>query len=380
MKKIHYLGLVVIALIGITACEQGNTSDKMSQYETLKEQRKELDIKIKGLRDELIASGEIKISDNSKVLVAARPLQTSSFFHKVELRGAVSSKKNVTLTSQTAGKIERISVKEGQSVKKGQLLVKLDDEITRNSIAEIETQLELAVDVFERQQRLWEKKVGTEIQYIQAKNNKESLEKRLATLKSQLDLYYVRSPFDGIIDDIPVRVGEIAQPGVMPIIRLVNQGETYINADVSEYHLGKFSEGQEVEIYFPTQDVRVTSTIRSVGQVIKMENRTFEIEVYLPKVDFPVQPNQVVVLDVIDYSSDEALIVPSELVQKDNDGNFIFGIEEKEGDKRAKKFHVEVGLSFDQKTEILSGLQKGQMIAYEGYRDLSQNSLVKIAQ
>lgn len=379
MKKIHYLGLIVMVMLGVTACEQG-ASEKMAEYDALRAERKALDAKIQTLREELIAAGEIKISDNSKVLVAARPIQSSSFYHKVELRGAVSSKKNVILTTQTAGKIERINVKEGQSVRKGQLLVKLDDEITRNSIAEVETQLELAADVYERQARLWDKKVGTEIQYIQAKNNKESLEKRLATLKSQLDLYYVRSPFDGVIDDIPVREGEIAQPGVMPVVRLVNEAETYINADVSEYHLGKFSEGQEVEIFFPTQDVRVTSTIRSVGQVIKMENRTFEIEVYLPKVDFPVQPNQVVVLDVIDYESDDALIVPSELVQKDNDGNFVFGIEDEGGDKRAKKIHVEVGLSFEQKTEIISGLKRGQVIAYEGYRDLSQNSLVKIAQ
>ena len=327
MKKIHYLGLILAVIFGATACEQ-NMSEKLTKYEELKAERKELDAEIQKLREELMEAGEIKIADNSKVLVDARPLKTSSFFHKVELRGAVSSRKNITLTAQTAGKIERINVIEGQFVKRGQLLVKLDDDITQNSIAEIETQLELALDVFERQQRLWDKKVGTEIQFIQARNNKESLEKRLATLKSQLDLHYVRSPFDGIIDDIPVRVGEIAQPGVMPIIRLVNQGESYINADVSEYHLGKFSEGQEVEIYFPTQDMRVTSTIRSVGQVIKKENRTFEIEVDLPKVDFPVQPNQVVVLDVIDYSTDEALIVPSELVQKDNDGNFVFGIED----------------------------------------------------
>ena len=288
MNKKYCLGLIAASLFWGTACDQPTPSQKRTQYESLKKKRIELDAQIKALKEELIASGEIKINDNSKVLVDARPIKPRPFLHRVELRGAVASKKNVIVTSRTVGEVQSIQVKEGQSVAKGQLLVRLDDEITRNSIAELETSLELAIDLHQRQKRLWDQNIGTEVQYLQAKNNQSLLTKKLSTLKSQLDLYSIKSPFDGIVDDIMIREGEIAQPGVMPILRLINDAESYISADISEFYLSKFKKNQVVGIYFPIRDYRIKSRVKTVGQVIKTDNRTFKIEIDLPKVDFEV--------------------------------------------------------------------------------------------
>jgi len=379
MNRIYHI-ILFATLIGFGyACAEADDSKKMAQLEKLRSQKSDVEGQIKALEEELIASGELQKNKGHKVLISAFEMKSTSFEHQVEMRGAVASKKNVMLTAETMGKVESIRVKEGQRVKKGQMLVQLDAEIIRNSIAEVQTQLDLANEVFNRQDRLWKKKIGTEIQHLQAKSSKESLEQKLITLNSQLDMAYIKAPFDGVVDDIPIRVGEMAQPGI-PVIRLLNPNDVYISADVSESFLGRFSKGQKVVVYFPSQDEKVESTIKSVGQVIKTENRTFEIEMDLPKVDFPVKPNQVVVLNLVDYKNEQALTVPTKLVQKDSRGSYIYEIVKKGDEQVARKLHIVPGISYDQMTEITSGVKTGQLIALEGYRDLTENTVIIISE
>lgn len=377
MKQISQLATAALFAIVLYACG-GAEGSKMDQLQALKDEKSAIEAKISALEAELIASGELKPKEGNKVLVAAKNLKPGPFFHEVEFRGAVSSRKNVTLTPEMIGKVTTVKISEGQRVKKGQLLVTLDAEVIRNNIAEVETQLDLAQEVFERQSRLWDQNIGTEIQFLQAKNGKESLERRLATLRSQLAQSMITAPFDAVIDDIPVKVGELVQPGI-PVIRLINPNETYISADVSESFLGRFSEGQGVNVYFPSQDKKVNSTVKSLGKVIKSENRTFEIEIELPSVDFPVQPNQVVVLKLVDYKNDKALTVPTKLIQSDNQGNFVYVLKQEGGKTIAKKAHIEPGVSYNLITEVKSGLTEGQMLAYDGYRELSENALVTLS-
>ena len=380
MKRIYQITLFALIIgLGYSCGDTSTSADKMAQLKELKSQKSGIEEQIAALEEELIASGEIKKKNGNKVLVSAFEVQPSYFEHKVEIRGTVASKKNVMLTAEVMGKIKRIYVKEGQNVKKGQTLIRLDDEVIKNSIAEVQTQLDLAVEVFNRQDRLWSKKIGTEIQYLQAKSNRESLERRLKTLNSQLDMAYIKAPFDGVVDDIPVREGEVVQPGI-PAVRLLNPKDVYISADVSESFLGRFTKSQDVVVYFPSQDKRIESTIKSIGQVIKSENRTFEIEIDLPRVNFPVSANQVVVLNLVDYKNDQALIIPTKLVQKDSRGSFIFEIIEKDNQLVAKKVHIEVGISYNQQTEIKEGLKLGQLIALEGYRDLTENTVIIISE
>jgi RND family efflux transporter MFP subunit len=257
-------------------------------------------------------------------------------------------------------------------------LVSQNADVTRNSIAELKTSLELANSVYEKQSKLWEQKIGTEIQYLQAKNNKESLDRKLATAYAQLDMAIVKAPFSGTIDELPAREGEVASPGI-PLVRIVSQQDMYIKADVSERFIGKFKVGDPVEIYFPTLDKKVASKVASVGQVINPENRTFVVEVALPRIDFNVKPNQVTVLELRDYVSEATLAVPTRIIQRDEDGQFIFVVDDRGERKLARKVHVVTGISYNSQTEILEGLEGSELIVDQGYRDLTEGVEVNLS-
>ncbi|MFN3840900.1 MAG: efflux RND transporter periplasmic adaptor subunit [Cyclobacteriaceae bacterium] len=378
MKNKFYI-ISIIALAG--ACskpEVSNLDAKKQELEKAKSELAALNETIASLEKEIATLDPEFARQNSKaILVSTFVAEKRPFEHKVEVRGSVESRKNVLITAQTGGEIKRVYVREGQRVTKGQTLVLLDAEIIENTIAELKTALELATAVYDRQAKLWEQKVGTEIQYLQAKNNKESLERRLATAKSQRDQAVVKAPFAGTVDQLPAKEGEIASPG-MPLVRLVSPADSYIKADVSERFIGKFKTGDPVEIYFPSVNQHLTSKISSVSQVINSENRTFVVEVHLPDVNFVVKPNQVVVLQLRDYLSDETLAVPTRIIQTDEDGQFIYIVDNREGKMLARKVHVTTGITSKAETEIIDGLQGSELIVNEGYRDLTEGVEVVI--
>ncbi|WP_370086192.1 efflux RND transporter periplasmic adaptor subunit [Ekhidna sp.] len=381
MQKIKFIITLTILSAIAVACgsasgEQGLAAKKKKLKE-LQDQSIELKTQISQLEEEIKAEDPDFSEKKSAILVSVNELTKKPFKHAVEIRGAVASKKNVMLSAEAMGKIETIHVREGQNVSRGQVLVSLDADVVRNNIKQVKTQLDLANQVFERQERLWKKNIGTEVQYLEAKANKESLESQLAMLNAQLGMMIVKAPFDGVVDNIPARIGEVAQPG-WPLVRLVNPNDVYISADVSESYLGKFSRNQEVEIYFPSQNKRVTSKIKSVGQTIKSENRTFELEIELPKLNFPAQPNQVVVLKLVDYSNAQALVVPTEVIQGDNGGNYVYVVSQKDGEQVASKKHIKLGVSHDLKTEIVGGLNEGDKVVVKGHRDLSDGVEISI--
>lgn len=379
--KNNYLiiALTVLAVACGAPTENGQDVEaKKKELETARKEFASLKEKIAKLEDEI---GELdpnfKQTENS-ILVSTFVAEKKPFEHRVEVRGSVESRKNVLIAAQTSGEIERVHVREGQQVTKGQVLITQNADVIRNTIAELKTALELATSVYEKQSRLWEQKIGTELQYLEAKNNKESLERRLATANAQLDMAIVKAPFNGTIDELPVREGEVASPG-LPLVRIVSQQEMYIKADVSERFIGKFKAGDPVEVYFPAQDKKLNSKIASVGQVINPENRTFVVEVVLPGVDFTVKPNQVTVLSLRDYVSEATLAVPTRIIQRDEDGQYIFVVDDRGTRKLAKKIHVKTGISYDTQTEILEGLAGNEQIVDQGYRDLTEGVEVNLA-
>jgi len=242
----------------------------------------------------------------------------------------------------------------------------------------LETSLELAQVSFERQSNLWEQKIGTEIQFLEAKNKKESLERSLTTARSRLALSVVRAPFEGSVDEIPIRIGEIAIPG-LPLLRIVNQNDMYIQADVSEIYIGRFKKGQLVDVHFPSQNKNLASKINSVSQVINRENRTFSMEIELPAVDFTIKPNQVTILKLTDYLNEQAITVPTRLIQRDDQGAFLFGVNSSDNSLSASKIHVTPGFSYNSQTEITDGLKGDETIVDEGFREVTQGVEVKVA-
>jgi len=379
--KTKYLFPIII--LTAAACGESNENKSLEAKKTeLEKARKEfqdLKMKIVGLETELSAMDpEFARQNNKAVLVSTFVAEHKPFEHKVEVRGAVQSRRNVMLSAQTAGEIRRINVREGQNISAGQVLIELDADVIRKTIDELKTSIELATTVYEKQSKLWEQKIGTEVQYLQAKNNKESLEGKLATAYAQLNLAIIKAPFSGTVDELPARLGEMAAPGI-PLIRIVSTDEMYLKSDVSERFIGRFKAGDKVDILFPLLNKKLESQIASLGQVINEENRTFEVEVKLPKVDFIVKPNQVVVLQLRDYVNQEALAVPTRLIQRDEDGQYIYVVEKRENATVARKVHVDTGISSVNETEIVEGLKGEEQIVDQGFRDLTEGVEVTVA-
>ncbi len=380
MKSIINILILSLSMTFVSSCgeETNNLEAKKVKLSELRTQASAITSEISQLENEIsMLDPDFGKNTNNIILVSTSTIKPQTFEHKIELRGSVESRNNVMVSAEIGGKIRSVNVKEGQSVAKGQVLLILDADITKNNIAELKTSLELADIVYQRQSNLWEKKIGTEIQYLEAKNMKESLERKLTTTQSQLAQATIQAPFAGSVDEIPAKIGEMATPG-LPLVRIVNPHDMYIKADVSETYIGKFKNGQEVDVHFPSQDKNLISRISSVSQVINKENRTFSVEIELPEVDFILKPNQVSILKMRDYYNEMAYVVPTKLIQRDNKGTFIYGTTDENDVLSAKKFHIQTGLSFNSKTEIIEGLQDNEEIIDGGFRDVTEGVEIRI--
>jgi len=374
--KYLYLPFVLTIL---AACSQpaNDLDSKRKELEAAQNDLITLREKIGKLENEIKQLDPDFARKANTVLITTLPLQAKPFEHFVEVRGAVESRKNVALSTMTAGKIERVWVTEGQLVNAGQLLVSLEADILKKTIEEVKTSLELATTVYEKQEKLWSQKIGTEVQYLQAKNNKESLESRLATLNAQLDQTQIKAPFSGAIDRIDALVGEMASPGIV-LVRMVNPRDVYVKADVSEDYIGKFSKGDKVIISLPGSDEKVTSTITSIGYVINQENRTFRLEMSF-NTDVTVKPNQVAIISLRDYQNPSVISIPTKLIQRDSKGQFVFVTGEGEHGLIARKVYVTLGKSYMGNTEVLNGLEGIPTVINAGFRELTEGAEVKIA-
>jgi membrane fusion protein (multidrug efflux system) len=374
--QLKNLSIILLALV-IFSCAQTNEIDaKKSELTEAKEQLFTLKSKISKLELELVELGVVEVNTNL-TLVSTIIINQKPFYHQVDVRGAVQSRNNVLISAETPAAVQQILVVEGQQVRKGQTLISQDGEVLKGSIEELESSLELATTMYERQQKLWEQNIGTEVQFLEMKNRKESLDLKLATTRSQLSKTVIKAPFNGVVDMIDVRVGEMAQPG-MPIIRLVSMSNMYIKADVSESFIAKFSKGQKVKVYFPSTDYTIHSNISSIGQVINPNNRTFEIEVSIPANGAKVKPNMITVLTLADYVNKNALAVPTNIIQSDRMGNYAFQVKEEEGKSVVRRVDIETGITYGIETEIKQGLSGGETLVHKGGIGLTEGGIVEV--
>ncbi len=374
----HKYLLLVLAVMAACSQPVSDLETKKKDLEAARNEMISLKEKIGNLEKEIVELDPTFARNNNAVLISTWPLEAKPFEHYVDVRGSVESRKNVTLSAMTGGKVERVLVTEGQSVTVGQTLIVLEAEILRNSIKELETSLALATTVYEKQEKLWKQKIGSELQYLQAKNNKESLEGKLATLNSQLDQMIIKAPFSGTIDKVDALVGEMAAPG-LALVRMVNSSDMYVKTDVSEDFIGKLKPGDKVEILFPAFDKKSKSTILSIGQVINPENRTFRVEAGLSN-EVAAKPNQVVVISLRDYVNPKVFQVPTKIIQRDSEGQYIYVVEQKDATLIARKVYVKLGLSFNGQTEILEGLTGSEKVVFEGFREVTEGAELKIAE
>lgn len=316
-----------------------------------------------------------KGEDLTKVVTVFSP-QKRDFKKYIDLQGKVTSKENIIISAEAGGQIMSISVTEGQSVSKGQVVAVLNQDIIQKNIEELETALKLANDVYERQSRLWEQKIGSEVQYLQAKNNKESLEKKLETVKAQKSKSTIRAPFSGIIDKVFAKNGELAGPGA-PIARIVNLNNVQVEAEVPESYIGKIKKGDNVEVFFPSLNETRTASIHSIGQVINPGNRTFNVEARLNNPGGALKPNLLSNLRLIEYASKDKFVVPSRLIQHDSESDYVYVVN---NNNEVKKVLVQSGKSYNGETEILSGLVGTEKIINKGFKDVVEEDVVEIVQ
>lgn len=374
MKK--YITIIIFALLTGACNSRQDLKQKKESLSRLKDEMLVLNNKIKTLESEILKLDSSKKEENY-ILVSTVPPGREIFEHRIEVRGEIQSRTNVLLSAEMSGTIESIRVKKGQKVFKGQILIVINAEIIKNNISELKTSLELANTLFDRQKRLWDKQIGTEVQYLQAKNTKESLEGKLKTANSQLAMSTIKAPFNGTIDNLPVNEGELASLG-QPLVRIMNPKDMYIIAEVSEAFIGKISKGDEVMINFITQNQESNSVITSISQVIKAANRTFSVEIKMPNIKISTQPNQVVIISIRDYKAENAITLPTNILQRDKIGNFLYESTEKEGKFIAEKIYVNLGKTFNGKTEILSGLNGHENIINKGFRDAVDGAIIKV--
>ncbi|WP_111671844.1 efflux RND transporter periplasmic adaptor subunit [Algoriphagus litoralis] len=376
MKPIFkFLPIILAATLVISCAQEEGVEAKKTKLAELKNQVGALNTEIKTLEAEISKlDPEFANANKKSILITTAPVRKGEFTHFVEVTGSVLSKKNVSISAETSGLVLDVPAKEGMRVSKGQILARIDSETIQRNIEEMENSLELATTIFQKQERLWNQKIGTEVQYLEAKNRMEGLQKNLASMKTQLDKTYVRAPFNGTIETVQVRVGELVQPGV-PMFEFVGESDLFIQADVSESYVGVLGKGDTVKVDFPSLNKSISSRVSAVGGVINPNNRTFKVEVLLPNIE-DVKPNMISVLKIRDYQNPNSVLVPAHLILADNQGDYVFIVE----NQTAQKKYVKRGLTANNETEILEGLTGSETLVDKGFREVGDNFSVNIAQ
>lgn len=376
-NRILGLALALSMMIFATSCgsKDANTLEgKKAKLTELKKNQTELAAEIKALEAELEKDSPLKI-EKSK-MVAVSTLTTTNFQHFIDATGRVEAENNQFITAQTGGAITKLFVKEGDFVNKGQTIATIDNSILRNSMQEIMIQLETAKTLYERQKALWDQKIGTEIQLIQAKTSVESLEKRILTLKSQDALNVVVSPISGYIDEVRLKAGEMAAPGI-GIVRVVNFNNLKVTANIPDTYAGTISKGNIAQINFPDISKSTKASLSFVSQTVNQVSRTFTVEAKIPAFDKMLKPNLTATLLINDQNKANAIVIPENMIQNTEKGSIVYVAEEEGKNQVARARQVVTGLSYNGQIVINSGLQAGDKIITEGYQDMVDGQIIK---
>jgi RND family efflux transporter MFP subunit len=372
MKKIILLTTLSIALLACSTKESDASLEQLisdKNVAALQTKKATLQAELAKIEDALAVLDVKKI----EALVAIQTLKDTVFNHYLEVQGSVDTKENIVVQPEFSGTLTALYVKAGQRVTKGQILGKIDDAGMGQQLANIENQYALAKTTFERQKNLWDKKIGSEIQFLQAQTQMISAQKSVAQMKAQVAKTVVRAPFSGTIDEVFVERGEVVAPNPQGLMRIVNLSNMYVSTTVPETYIGKLKPGTEVAVFLTSLGKTYKGKVRQVANYINPNNRSFGIEVSVPNPDNLLRPNQVAKLKIIDYTNNNAIVVPTNVVQEDGQlQKFVFIATNVNGTSGiAKKVVVKVGKSSNNFTEILSGLSANDIIVTEGVNSIA---------
>lgn len=373
--KAHYtIGLLAALLAACSGEKKSDLASKNEELAKLKSEQAELSTKIRTLEGEVTKLDPKKKEEARVKDVAVSPLAASTFRRYVEVQGTIDAKNNVQVAPKSGGAVTAVYVVEGSSVRAGQVLARIDDQILRTSAEEIKTQLSLANTVFEKQANLWKQQIGTELQYLQAKNSKESLERRLATLNSQLSQSNVTAPISGVVDQVLAKVGSTAAPGV-PMFQVVNLSQLKVKANVADTYAGSVRKGDEVIVRFPDVNRELKTRINFVSTTVDPLSRTFTIEAPLPS-DKSLKPNMLAQVKINDLNKANALVINQNLVQSTEMGQLVYVAVNEGGKKVAKSRKITTGQSYGGQIEIVAGLKPGDQLVTRGYQELTDGTVI----
>ncbi|WP_460576604.1 efflux RND transporter periplasmic adaptor subunit [Hymenobacter coalescens] len=373
MKSTTSAALLALALLA--SC--GGEKDPQAELAKLKQEQATNAAKIAEL--------EAKAGPATATEVAAAPVsvisvQPESFTSYLEVQGRAEFDENANVSPRVPGVLTSIRVQRGDRVSKGQVIATQDAAVLESGIAELRTRLDLARTVYEKQDRLWKQQIGTEIQYLQAKNNYEALQRSLATQQQQRAMYNVVAPFSGTVDEVPAKVGEMGNPGV-PVVRLLSGSGGKLIADISENYASNIKAGDKALVDIPDLGAtNLPSTVRTVSRIINPASRTFSVELRLSGSQAQqLRPNMVATVRIQNYNKNSTTVLPVDLIQKDEENSYVFVVEDKGGKKIAAKRVVQIGATYNGRTEITSGLNTNDQVISAGYQNLNEGQTVALA-
>lgn len=386
MKKIYILLLPFILLMAScgndakknvdTLIADQNVKAMKEKREILKKEKTTLEEDIKKLSEAIEKINPTK----KKTLVTVFTAKDTIFNHYLELQGNVDTKKNIVITPEMNGILQQVYIKEGQRVSQGQILAKVDDGGMSQQLSQLQIQADLAKTTYERQKRLWDQKIGSEIQFLQAKSAYEAQQKAVDQIKVQIGKTSIRAPFSGIIDDVITEQGSVVSAGMSPVIRIVNLNDMYIEAVIPEKYLTSVTKGKNVEVYFPILGETINAKIRQAADFIDPNNRTFKVEVAVPNKDGNIKPNLTAKLRINDYTNPKAFLIPQSIISENADGEqYVYVIDSsKEGIKRAKKAIISTGKTQGDYIEVIDGLNDGDQVIKAGARSVNDGQEVTV--
>jgi RND family efflux transporter MFP subunit len=377
MMKINKLVVIFVITALLTSCggSNGRVEEIKDEIKTKKKEITALNQEITDLENELADLDPSTVDSANFIKVGVKEIIPETFTKNLVINGHVEAVKQVNLVAEIPGVIQSIYVEEGQKVYQGQPLFSINTSTLYSQLQELTTRLEFAETAYQKQEELWNQEIGSEMQYLQAKNNKESVEQTIKTLQTQLYKTTVTAKFSGIVDRIYFKEGDMPQGVVMV---LVNLSEMKVLADVSESYLSGINAGDSVRIHFPAYDESIDATISRTGNIVNPDNRSFVIESRIKNEDKKLKPNIIAEIELKEYENDKALIIPSKIVKQDLDGNyFVFVIEKNaKGHNVAIKREITFDHVSDGKTMISSGIKKGDLVVVKGYDRISSGTEV----
>jgi RND family efflux transporter MFP subunit len=378
MKRIAILAILALPILFFSCKkeekEPQTPEEKKAYLSKLKTQLSEIQAKINALEGEL----KDKDAENALKPVTAEVFPVKTFEHFIEVQGNVKTDRNVLVNPEINGIILNINVKKGDQVSQGQVIASVDNSQFQKTIEELNTRLDLAKDVFRRQENLWNQKIGSELQFIQSKNAVESLEKSIETVKNQMSKTVVKAPISGMVDELFANKGEMATPA-MPIARVIDISTVQVEADVSETYLGKLKKGDKVNLSIPVLNRELEEQIEFISQFIDPANRTFKVMLEVPNADRTLMPNLVTVLKIKDFTKENAVSVPTNIIQQASDGSkFVYTVSSSEGKGVVKKVAIKIGTSYNGYTLIEEGLTGGENLVMKGYSEVVDGEEVQL--